>query len=248
MKNDKIKSIFFNFFIHKKTLIFNLSIKTKKNNLMQIIKHESGPVSTNMFVVFDEKKEAVIIDAPMDAAQIVSSIINEFKLKVKYLLLTHSHWDHTASAPDIKKITGAKIAINENDHYRLHNPNENSLLHLPFKLESIKADMMLKQGDLIEFGNLKFEVIETPGHTEGGICFVDSINKVIFVGDTLFKGSVGRVDLPGSNGKELLNSIKNKLFNYSDNFTIYSGHGPTTTIGEEKQNNPFVGIGKRGLI
>jgi glyoxylase-like metal-dependent hydrolase (beta-lactamase superfamily II) len=201
-----------------------------------------------MYIIFDNSKEAVIIDAPMDSAQLVESVIEEHKLKVKYLLFTHSHWDHTAGASQIIDLTKADVCIHEKDYFRLNKPNENSIIPLPFKLNSITADRFLKEGDEIVFGKIKLEVLETPGHTEGGICFVDSINKVIFAGDTIFKDSVGRTDLPGGNGKILKSSIEDKLFNYSDDFSIYCGHGPKTTIGYEKRNNPFVGQGSRGFF
>ncbi len=215
---------------------------------MTIIKQECGPVATNTYIVFDDTKEAVIIDAPLDSAQIISSIVHEYDLKVKYLLLTHTHWDHTGNASRVVKDTGAKLGVHKEDEYRLKNPSEFSVIPLPFKIDSVQADFLVNEGDKLFFGEQIFYVLHTPGHTEGGICFVESNNKVIFAGDTLFKGSVGRVDMPGGDGNTLDKSIKEKLFVLPDDFTVYCGHGPETTIGEEKSQNPFVGLDSVGLL
>lgn len=208
---------------------------------LNIEKYPCGPVSTNCFLVYDDSGEGVIIDAPMNSFELISNFLLNNKIKIKLILLTHSHWDHTADAAKLKRLTGADILVHKNDEYRLKNMNENTLIPLPFNLESIKADGFVEDGDILNFGDIFFKVLHTPGHTEGGVCYVFENNKKVFSGDTLFRESVGRVDLPGGNAKLLINSIKDKLFTYDDEFKVYCGHGAETTIGFERMNNPFVG-------
>lgn len=216
---------------------------------MEILKYVTGPVNTNSFLFADtEKKIGVMIDAAKDSFKASEEFILKNGLKIKYVLLTHSHWDHTADASKFVNNYGAELVINSLDEYRLRNPNENTLLPLPFKMEPIKADKYTIDGDVFHFGSFELHVIDTPGHTEGGICFVELINRVIFAGDTLFKGSVGRVDLPGGNREDLIQSIKGKLFKYSHDFLVYCGHGSETTIGDEKLNNPYVGSGRNVIL
>lgn len=210
---------------------------------MEILKFVTGPVDTNSYLLVDSiNKIGVMIDAAKDSFSASESYINENQIKISYLLLTHSHWDHTADASKFVNSYGAELVVHSQDEHRLRNPNENSFFGLPFIIEPTKADKYAIGGDIFKFGTYELQVIYTPGHTEGGICFAESTNRVIFVGDTLFKGSVGRVDLPGGNREELIYSIKERLFSLDDDYEVYCGHGLETTIGDEKNYNPFVGI------
>lgn len=197
-----------------------------------------GPLGTNCYILGDEKsKEAVVIDPGGDFEDI-SDQLKKLKLKVKYIILTHGHFDHTGALAQLKKTTGADILIHSADANML-SPNEKSQ---PFFLESgtdpCSADRTLKEGDKIQFGENALEVMHTPGHTSGGISLF--IDKMIFTGDTLFCGSVGRTDFPGASYKKLMESIKTKIMTKNDDCVIYPGHGPESTIGEEKRNNPFL--------
>lgn len=211
---------------------------------MEILKFVTGPVDTNSYLLIDiPNKIGVMIDAAKDSFSATKEIIDEYKINLKYVLLTHSHWDHTADASKFVNYYGAELVVHSKDEHRLRNPNENTLIPLPFKIDSIKADKYASDGDSFTFGSFNIDVVFTPGHTEGGICLAESTNRVIFVGDTLFKGSVGRVDLPGGKGEDLFYSIREKLFKFPDDYTVFCGHGSETTIGLEKMNNPFVGEG-----
>ena len=197
-----------------------------------------GPLETNCYILGDEKsKEAVVIDPGGDFEEIEKQL-KKLKLKVKYIVLTHGHFDHTGALAQLKKATGAEVLIHAEDASMLSPTGQAQ----PFFMESGKdpcaADGTLKEGDKIQFGENSLEVLHTPGHTPGGISLL--IDKMIFVGDTLFCGSIGRTDLPGGSFQELIDSIKMKLLTKGDDYLIYPGHGPTTTIGEERKNNPFL--------
>jgi hydroxyacylglutathione hydrolase len=174
-----------------------------------------GPLATNCYILGDrESKEAVVIDPGGDFEDIAAQL-RESDLKAKYIVLIHEL--------DADMLCSAGQAQ-------------------PFSLESGKetcrADRTIKEGDRIKFGRHILEVLHTPGHTRGGISLVT--DKMIFVGDTLFSGSVGRTDLPGGSFQELMASIKNKLLSMADDCLVYPGHGPASTIGEERKNNPFL--------
>lgn len=195
-----------------------------------------GPLETNCYILGDEKsKEAVVIDPGGDFEEIHRQL-DESSLKVKFIVLTHGHFDHTGALAQLKKATGAEVLIHAEDANML------SAAGQPFFLETgndpCEADRTLKEGDKISFGNLALEVLHTPGHTQGGISLF--IDKMIFVGDTLFCESIGRTDLPGGSYKQLIYSIKNKLLSKGDEYLVYPGHGPVSSIGEEKRNNPFL--------
>lgn len=197
-----------------------------------------GPLETNCYILGDEKsKEAAVIDPGGDFEEIEKQL-KKLKLKVKYIVLTHGHFDHTGALAQLKKATGAEVLIHAEDASMLSPAGETQ----PFFMESGKdpcaADGTLKEGDKIQFGENSLEVLHTPGHTPGGISLL--IDKVIFVGDTLFCGSIGRTDLPGGSFEQLIDSIKRKLLTKGDDYLIYPGHGPASTIGEERKDNPFL--------
>jgi hydroxyacylglutathione hydrolase len=197
-----------------------------------------GPLETNCYILGDEKsKEATVIDPGGDFEEIEKQL-NELNLKIKYIVLTHGHFDHTGALAQLKKATGAEVLIHAEDASMLSPTGQAQ----PFFMESGKdpcaADGTLKEGDKIQFGENTLEVLHTPGHTPGGISLL--IDKMIFVGDTLFCGSIGRTDLPGGSFEQLIDSIKRKLLTKGDDYLIYPGHGPATTVGEERRNNPFL--------
>lgn len=196
-----------------------------------------GPLETNCYILGDEQsKEAVVIDPGGDFADIDREL-KKLKLTVKYIILTHGHFDHTGALAQLKKTTAAEILIHSADANMLSTDRPQ-----PFFFDSgsgpCPADRSLAEGDKIQFGQSTLEVLHTPGHTPGGISLV--LDRMIFTGDTLFYGSVGRADLPGSSYRKLIDSIRTKLLNKSDDYVIYPGHGPESTIGEERRNNPFL--------
>jgi glyoxylase-like metal-dependent hydrolase (beta-lactamase superfamily II) len=152
--------------------------------------------------------------------------------------LTHGHTDHIGALAFVQEATGAAVLIHTADAAMLTGPAKN----IPFlggtKKQSKAADRLLQEGDLIEVGKISIKVIHTPGHTPGGICL--AIDNILFTGDTLFAGSIGRTDFPGGSHRQLIESIKKKLLAFPPETIVYPGHGPATTIGEEKKYNPFL--------
>ena len=202
----------------------------------------SGPVATNVYLLLHpETRSAVCIDAPADCLGWVQEHLDQHHCRLTHLLLTHTHWDHTADAARIVGATGAKVYVHPADAYRLVNPMKHTIWPLPFEIEPVMVDYELADGDILELKGATFEVLHTPGHTEGGVCFVDHANRRVFAGDTLFAGSIGRADLPGGDMELLLKSIHERLLTLPGDYVVLPGHGPTTTINEERASNPFVG-------
>jgi hydroxyacylglutathione hydrolase len=200
-----------------------------------------GPIMANCYIVgCKETHEASVID-PGDEAERILLKLAGLKLKVKYIINTHGHFDHVGANRKMKEATGADILI-----HALDAPMLGSLAQAAasFGLKSENSpppDKTVDDGDIITFGKISLKVIHTPGHSPGGISLYT--NGCLFVGDTLFQGSIGRTDLPGGNFNTLKSSIHNKLFPLDDNIRVLTGHGPETSIGKEKRYNPFVGIG-----
>jgi len=190
-----------------------------------------GDLQTNCYIAYDpETKETVIIDPGAAHAAILKKI-EEKKLKPLYILHTHGHPDHFGSTDEIKKATGARVMVHNDDAHIL----QSKILSLRGMFyNSTKVDRNLKEGDEIRFGKEKLKVIHTPGHSKGCICFYSEADSILFSGDTMFKSDVGRTDLPGGSEKELAISIK-KLFNLPDSTRVLPGHGRETTIADEKE-------------
>ncbi len=207
----------------------------------QIFAFEAGPVATFGYIVADmNQRLCVIIDAPLSADTDMLTVINEHHLQVQAILLTHSHWDHTGTAQALKDATSAPIFIHPDDAYRLLDPMRHTMFRLPFVIPASPHDHELHHGDIITCGTWTLEVRHTPGHTEGGVCFIDHAHDIAFVGDTLFAESIGRTDLPGGNTDTLLSSIRRELFSLPDTMQFYPGHGTPSTIGHERLYNPFL--------
>ncbi len=205
---------------------------------MEVIKKSLGQMGTNCYVVWDEiTREAAVID-PGFEDQRISDIIAENKLTVKYILLTHGHFDHLGGVNQIKQLTGAKVLIHENDADCLLDPRRNLSVLAGLSIVLEPADGYLKENENICLGAIAIRVIHTPGHSKGGICLL--AEDQLFAGDTLFNTSIGRTDFADGDLNELLNGIESKLFILNDTTAVYPGHGENTTIGYEKMNNPFL--------
>ena len=197
-----------------------------------------GPLETNCYILGDEKtKQAAVID-PGGDFEIIEDHLMKLKLKIQYIILTHGHVDHIGALSQLKKATEAEILIHSKDSAMLYDPNQNLSIFSGDKIIATKADKLLEEGDIVQCGGIKLEVLHTPGHTPGGISLVT--DKMIFTGDSLFCGSIGRTDFPGSSYQKLISSIKDKILTKEDDLIIYPGHGPSSTIGEERKNNPFL--------
>jgi len=197
-----------------------------------------GPIMANCYIIgCEETKNAAVID-PGDEADRILLALSEEKLKVQYILNTHGHFDHVGANKRLKDVTGAKLAIHPDDIVMLESVNM-AAASFGMSVENSPApDLTIKDGDTITIGNISLNVIHTPGHSPGGVSF--HTNGIVFVGDTLFAGSIGRTDFPGGDFNTLIASIKNKLFVLGDDVQALTGHGPATTIGQEKQTNPFL--------
>ena len=199
-----------------------------------------GVIQTNCYVVSCERtSHAVVIDPGGDAEDILALIERE-NLIVAYVLNSHCHFDHIGANGEIVAATGAKLAVHPAEVQLLESGGGAALFSLP-ALESPRPDIQLGVGQRLVVGDLTFTVLLTPGHSPGGISFYVEEGQAVLVGDALFAGSVGRTDLPGSDGAQLLRSIREVLFALPDDTVVYPGHGPATTIGDERRSNPWVG-------
>jgi len=183
-----------------------------------------GWLSTNCYVVScEEAKEAVLIDPGLESeeeAELILDYIKQNCLRIKYIINTHDHPDHISGNAAMKEATGAPILVHENGDDR------------------VQADNKLCDGDVIQVGNFELTVLHTPGHTPCGICLLG--DNIVFTGDSLFAGSIGRTDFAGGSFQQLMKSIKTKLLPLPDSFKVYPGHESFSTIGDEKKYNPFL--------
>ncbi|HBG21819.1 MAG TPA: MBL fold metallo-hydrolase [Peptococcaceae bacterium] len=197
-----------------------------------------GAMASNCYLVCcEDTKEAMVIDPGAEGKRILDEV-DKKGLTVKYIVNTHGHMDHIAANTMIKEATDAKLAIHVEDLPLLSDPKLNLSQYMGRQYSSPKADLFLCDGEELTVGKDVLSVLHTPGHTRGGISLKGT--GVIFVGDTLFAGSVGRTDFPGGSYAELIASIKNKILPCGDEFIVYPGHGPATTVGSERANNPFL--------
>jgi glyoxylase-like metal-dependent hydrolase (beta-lactamase superfamily II) len=206
---------------------------------------ECPPVATWCYMVTNpESGTAYVVDAPYQSAGVLIDEAKRIGVRITDIFLTHTHWDHTADCATLQRATGARVVVHEADRYRLVDPMNHTIWPLPFTIDPVDEVECITHvtSTVTPYGGTgSLRVLHTPGHTEGGVCFVDDQTRRVFAGDTLFAASVGRVDLPGGDEVTLLRSIREVLFQLDVSYTVYPGHGPTTTIGTERRSNPFVG-------
>ena len=196
-----------------------------------------GPFASNCYIVGAEStKEGMIVDPGAEAEKILRSV-KELGLDIKIILLTHGHIDHIDGLEKVKEATGAEVAIHADDAESLE-AQPLSFMFASSQQAPIPPDRLLQGGDSVDFGDMHFQVIHTPGHSPGCICLLG--HGAIFSGDTLFNYGIGRFDLPGGDYGQLMNSLHTKLMVLPDDTIVYPGHGPDTTIGTERQANPFL--------
>ncbi|MFC1977285.1 MBL fold metallo-hydrolase [Chloroflexota bacterium] len=204
---------------------------------MIIEKLEIEPFGSNCYIVGAESnKEGMIIDPGADPNRILKKV-EDLGLEIKLIVVTHHHMDHIGALKEVKESTGADVAIHSNEAESLQERSSMSRFGVSYPTPP-PPDRRLKDGDSIDIGDLHFVVLHTPGHSPGGICLLGE--GVVFTGDTLFNFSIGRFDMPGGNGEQLINSIHTKLMVLPDSTVVYPGHNPKTTIGTERNWNPFL--------
>lgn len=215
--------------------------------MLQIKGFTVGPLSENPYLLTcSETNQAIIIDPGDEAERLWQAIVNA-GVHLKAIVLTHAHMDHVGAVTAIRE--RAQVPV------YLHPADDELLAMVPMQARMFgldadpvaPADHPLQHGDEISVGNVTFHVLHTPGHSPGGVCFYSAAAKTLIAGDTLFYRGVGRTDLPGGNTQQLVQSIHTHLWSLPDDVRVYPGHGPATTIGEEKRLNPFVGEVSHGM-
>ncbi len=191
-----------------------------------------GPLGTNCYILYD--KTAVVIDPASEPDKILVALTGK---TVTHIIYTHCHWDHILAGGKLKKETNAEVILGEKELDLFNKHTVNLTDYYDGKGEAAAPSRLVTEGDKIISGSINLKVIETPGHTPGGISLY--IDKMLFCGDTVFKGSAGRTDFPGGNSKQLEETIHQKIITLKDDIKIYPGHGVATTVGAEKKNNPF---------
>ncbi len=207
---------------------------------MLIKTYVAGPVQANNYLVEDEaSKEALLIDCSDYVPQIID-YVKENSLNVKYILLTHGHFDHVLGINKMNEVLGAKVYVHEGDKEQVVNTRAvMTMFGLPTEgVENPKITGTLSDAGELTLGNQLIKVIETPGHTPGGVCYL--IGNCLFSGDTLFHGTIGRTDLPGGSFQQIKHSVKDVLFALDENIEVYPGHAEPSTIGYEKKFNDIV--------
>jgi len=207
---------------------------------MKVIKITGGLLPTNCYILTDEATgAAALIDPGFENQELTDAVLAVGKKNVKSILLTHGHFDHIIGVNKLKSLTNAKIYIYSDDmQFTTDNSLNLSFMAAPLEMEPFTADVVLNDGDTIELGSLKIQVMHTPGHTIGSCCYL--VENAIFSGDTLMKGSCGRTDFPTGSYPQMIESLK-KIEDLDADYHIYPGHEGETTLDYERKNNPYMG-------
>ncbi|MEE0751793.1 MBL fold metallo-hydrolase [Frisingicoccus sp.] len=198
-----------------------------------------GPVQTNCFFLINEDTKELLIIDPADRAQGIIDWIQSEGLKPVAILLTHGHFDHIMAVEGLRKEYQIPMYASKDEVEVLANPQLNVSTMMGAYV-SMKADELFADGDVLELAGMKLKVISTPGHTIGSVCFYIEEEKMLISGDTLFEASVGRTDFPTGSSRQLINSIKTRLFILPEDVNVFPGHGEVTSIAYEKTHNPFI--------
>lgn len=198
-----------------------------------------GPLSVNCFVMGCERtREGVVVD-PGGDVELIERAVKEHGLQIHTIINTHGHFDHVGGNREAVAAFGARLLIHQNDAPMLARVSEVARMYGMQGENSPESDAFLIDGMEVDFGDCRLKVLHTPGHTQGGCCLYLENESKVLTGDTLFADSIGRTDLPGGSHEQLLESIRTRLFVLPDHVAAYPGHGPDTTIGHEKQCNPY---------
>jgi glyoxylase-like metal-dependent hydrolase (beta-lactamase superfamily II) len=199
-----------------------------------------GPFAVNCYLLWKESSSAGLIIDPGAEAETVTYWIDEFGLKPEAILLTHGHGDHIAAVAKLKKQYDIPVYIGAGDEELLANPSANISAFFDHPVVAPEPDHVVQDDQKLSIGGMQLTVIATPGHTVGGVCYMEESTGRLFCGDTLFAGSIGRTDLPGGNHQQLIDSIITKIMRLPDVFLVLPGHGPQSTVGAERTSNPWL--------
>lgn len=202
----------------------------------------AGPLQTNAYLLTaPERGEAVLIDAPLGIGEIAKSILEREKCRLTELWITHGHWDHTQGGAEVVRQTGARTVAHADDKILIETPEVmDRFMAERRNLEPIKVDRWVSQGEKLDILGTTAEVRHVPGHCPGNVLFYFAALNIAIVGDAIFRGSIGRVDLPGGDFATLERSIRQQIYTLPPDTVLFPGHGPKTTVGDEKKNNPYV--------
>lgn len=202
----------------------------------------AGPIETNAYLLTaPERGEAVLIDAPGDIWAEIEPLLASAKCRLLELWLTHGHWDHTQGGAEVVRATGARVRAHPDDRVMIEQPEVmERFMGERLNLEPIRVDTWIRQGDRIQILGTTVEVRHVPGHCPGNVLFHLPALGLAVVGDALFNGSIGRTDLPGGDAEQLARSIREQIYTLPENTVIFPGHGPKTSVAQEKASNPFV--------
>ncbi len=208
---------------------------------MEIKVFVEGPIDANNYLVIDEKtRDAVLIDCSSSRQEFIDSV-KSANVNLKYILLTHGHFDHILGVDKFNEVFGVETYVSADDMSQIELTPKFMEMFMgiePVEIKSIKN--FVNEGDVFKIGDIEIKAISTPGHTKGGTCYI--VGDKLFSGDTLFKGSVGRCDLPEGNFNDIVKSVKEKLFTLPDDTEVFTGHGAKTTIGFEKKYNEILNV------
>jgi hydroxyacylglutathione hydrolase len=199
-----------------------------------------GPLQCNCSVIGDETTHDAMVIDPGDDIDDVLALVKKHNLTVKQIVITHAHIDHVGGAMKLRAATNAPILLNQNDYALLKLLDVQATWIGVEDPGKVDIDRSIEQGDKVQAGSLTANVIHTPGHTEGSVCLYFPTENKLIAGDTLFAGSIGRTDLPGGSMQKIINSLHEKVLALPDETLVIPGHGPLTTIGEERESNPFL--------
>lgn len=205
---------------------------------MQYMSMVLGPVMTNCYIVYDsETRDAMVIDPAWNYRKI-DQALQDNQLHLQFIFLTHGHADHIGALQELRNYKNVPVYVGKGDVDLISNSRNNLSMFMGKEIKCESPDYVVTDGEIITLGHLKFTALETPGHTPGGISLYGE--RVVFSGDTLFRYSVGRTDLYGGSAKTLIDSINTKLMPLPDDTVVLPGHGPSSTIGEERRGNPYL--------
>jgi len=209
---------------------------------MRLEAFEGGPADTIGYLLADDEGgPAAVIDAPLGTAAAMVEQAKRWNRRIEFLLTTHAHFDHVLDNAELVRLTGAKLGVHPDSAPLLDVP-QTRMFGVNAEMPDAKPDFELRGGEAVAVGKLRLEILECPGHCPGSVALYEARERVVFTGDVLFAGSIGRTDLWGGDQELLLRSIREKLFTLGDDVKVLPGHGPATMIGRERRQNPYLTV------